>query len=230
MVPWRLAGALLLAASTSPAAAETVNHFRGFPPPPEEARILALTGVREFCCHYEIAPSTVRFLGKLPGPGYQADFDLFAEVYAGTTCTARYRLALAVDAFTDPAKARTGIISIGWNEEQHELTSVLANDQFYSPWHASMHLPGFSAVDAHFFADAKAEQRHSASGGDYVLYPVLGICGERTYKIPGGYEGIDDAQKLLGLYKFVKAKSAVIIYLYSSSLGDEPDLKFDPHP
>lgn len=216
------------------AAGDDANHFRGFHPPADEARILALSGVREYCCRYEIAPATIRFLRSLPLPAgkssYQADFNLFAEVYSGTTCTARYRLAVAVNAFTDPVKPQTGVLSIGWNGEQHELTSVVDNGQFYSPWRGAVHLPEFSAVDAHFFADAKPEKRHSAAGGDYVLYPVLGICGDRSYKIPGNYEGIDDAQKLLGLYQFVKAKAAVIIYLYSTSLGDEPALKFDPSP
>jgi hypothetical protein len=226
--PRLLLAVILVAAAISPAFADDVNHFRGFPPPPDEARILALTGVREHCCHYEIAPNSVRFLRSLTGNGnYQADFNLIAEEYSGTTCIKRYLLSGAVDSFTDVTKPETGIVSIGWNEEQHTLTSVIENGQFYSPWTAHVHIPDFDPVDAQFFENSAPEIRHSKDGGDYALYPVLGICGSRTYKIPGQPGEHLDVKSLLGTYQFVKAKNAVIIYLYATSLGDVPPLKFD---
>ena len=188
--------------------ADNVNHFRGFPPPPDEARILALTGVREFCAHYEVMPTVTPAQQNRPGSqnNYQQDLNFFAEVYSGTTCTARYRLAFAVNAFDDLSKPLTGLISVGWNEEQHELTSVVDNRQFYSPWSARIHLPAFEAVDAHYFEDAKGEKRHSEQSGDFVIYPVLGICGDRIFKIPGGYEGINDAARFLKICQFVKSQ------------------------
>ncbi len=210
---------------------DVVNHFRSYPPPPDEARVLALTGVREFCCHYEVMPTVTPAQQNAPGSQnkYQQDLMFFAEVYQGTTCAARYRLSDCVNVFDALDRPLTGTLSLGWNEEQHELTSVIENGQFYSPWTEHVHLPNFDPVDAHFFENAKPEKRHAAESGDFVIYPVLGICGDRRLKIPGGYESIDDAPKLLGLYQFVKARNAVIIYAYPTEGGDPP-LKFDPTP
>jgi len=232
MIPLRLlAVALALGAIPSGVRADDLNHFRGFPPPPDEARILALTGVQEYCCHYEITFSASQAFHLLPGSQvhYQGDVMLFAEVYSGTTCIARYRLADSVNAFDDLGKPLTGTISLGWNEERHELISVIDNRQLYSPWHASVHLPDFDPVDAHFFEDSAGEKRHSAQSGDFVIYPVAGLCGDRRLKIPGGYEKILTAQQLLGLYQFVRAKNAVILYAFPTEGGDPP-LHFDRIP
>jgi len=209
---------------------QDVNHFRGFPVPPDEARILALTGVREYACHYEVQPTVKPESRNIPGSqnNYQQDFELFAEVYSGTTCTARYRLATSVNAFDDLAKPLTGLISVGWNEEQHKLTTVIENGQFYSPWHATVHLPDFNAVDAHFFENSTGERRHSTASGDFVVYPVVALCGERRFKIPGGFTGHETARDLLGLYQFVKARNAIIIYLYPARFGEEAPEKYDP--
>jgi hypothetical protein len=154
--------AFILFGATRFATADDADHFRQFKVPSDEARILALTGVREFRCDYESLPSSLIPRNKEESEfNYQQDVLLFAELYEGTTCVGRYRLAVSVNAFHDLKLPLKGILSFGWNQEKHELISVIDNEQFYSPWTASVFLKDFSYCDHFFFENSTPEKRHS---------------------------------------------------------------------
>ena len=195
--------------------------------PPDEARILALTGVREFRCDYEVMPSP-SITQNIQGSqfNYQEDLQLFAELYEGTTCVGRYRLAVSVNAFNDLTLPLKGIFSFGWNNEKHELVSVIDNKQFYSPWTASLILKDFSYVDHFFFENSAPEKRQSEyEANDFNIYPVVGICGDRNLKI--SYWGITDVPSFLKVCKQSHAQKAIVIYLYKGLGGGDVPLKFD---
>jgi len=205
--------------------ADDVAHFRKFKVPADEARILALTGGHEFRCDYEVTPSDTAMTNQGNPIRYQQDFELFAELYEGMDCVGRYRLANSVNAFNDLNLPLRGILAFGWNDEKHELISVIDNEQFYSPWTASLVLGNFSYVDHFFFENSMPETRHSNYGtSDFKIYPVVGICGDRTHKM--NEMGFTDASSFLKVCKFAGAKNALVIYLYKSNGGDVP-LKFD---
>src|SRR5271155_3676335 len=88
--------AVMLLSIRSAALADDVDHFRKFTVPLDEARILALTGVRELRCDYEITPTDSAIVNQGNPVAYQQDFQLFAELYEGTTCVGRYRLSTSV--------------------------------------------------------------------------------------------------------------------------------------
>ena len=123
---------------------------------------------------------------------------------------------------------KTGIISIGWHRDAHNLVSVHDNGDIYSPWTESVHLADFIPVDAYYFADSSPEKRKPDKKGsgyfDYELYPVIGLCGQRTHKIR--YPETADTQSFLKSCALAGAKDAVVIYLYFSPLDEEPALKF----
>jgi len=188
----------------------------------DEERILALAGVKpEFKCDYELSP-----MPKLKESGSgklftDGTFQLFAEVYSGTTCIARYRLAYAVT--SDDAPKIKGVISIGWKESSHQLTGVVDNDERYSPWTTgAVTLPQFSthptSSDFHFFDTSLPELRHSPTSGDVTIFPVLGIRGTCEAQF-GSKEGIATAADFLNRCKTSGAKNAVIIYI-SKGTGD----------
>jgi hypothetical protein len=224
-----LVALILFFSASAPAFSDDVDHFRQFKIPPDEARILALTGVREFRCDYEVMPSLSAF--KLLGSesNHQENHDLFAEFYEGTTCVGRYHLAVSVNAFHDLKLPLKGILSFGWNQKKHELISVIDNEQLYSPWTASLVLKDFSYCDHFFFENSTPEKRHSDSGtADFNIYPVVGVCGDRTFKM--NESGFTDVASFLKTCEHAHAKNAVVVYLYKSSMGEEPSLHFDPSP
>jgi hypothetical protein len=212
--------ALLLLFAAGSALADDSDHFRKFPVPPDEARILALAGIREARCDYEIHLDSKSFSPTSPGH-YQNDFELFAELYHGTTRIGRYRLPFAVNGFTDPSVPLKGIFSFGWSEEKHELTAVIDNGQIYSPWSASVVLQDFSYFDYHFFEDSAPEKRRDDYGGDEMnVYPVVGICGYRDHKM--NFERDQDATAFLGSCERAGAQHAIIVYLYKENNGGVP--------
>jgi hypothetical protein len=221
----------VLFGAVSPALADDVDHFRKFQVPPDEARILSLTGVHEFRCDYEVMPTATDLpFSQGPLPNYQEDLFLFAEFYdeAGR-CVGRYRLAVAVNGFHDLKVPEKGIFSFGWNQEKHELISVIDNAQTYSPWSASLVLKDFSYFDHFFFENSTPEKRHGEPGSpDPIIYPVVGVCGDRTHKMQES--GFTDVNSYLKACYRAQAKGAVIIYLYKSSFGEEPALPFNPSP
>jgi hypothetical protein len=207
---------------------DEADHFRKFTTPPDEARILALTGVREFRCDYEVAAASKAFLVN-PGPplNYQENLLLFAEYFERGTCVARYRLSVAVDGFHDLKIPEKGIMSFGWNEDKHQLISVIDNQQRYSPWIGSLVRKDFSYFDSSFFENGAPETRNSDTGtSNFVVYPVVGVCGYRQHKLQES--GYADSAAYLKACNLAQSKGAIIIYLYKSALGEEPPLKFDP--
>jgi len=222
--------AFLLFGASVPAVADDADHFRKFQVPGDEARILALTGVHEFRCDYEVMPTATDLpFSQGPQPNYQEDHFLFAELYEGANCVGRYRLAVAVNGFHDLKLPEKGIFSFGWNQEKHELISVIDNHQLYSPWTASLILKNFSYFDHFFFENSTPEKRHAQPGSpDPTIYPVVGICGDRSFKMPGS--GFTDVSSYLKACQNAHSKGAVIIYLYKSSFGEEPALPFNSAP
>jgi len=192
---------------------QETSHFRRADIPRSEARLSELAGVREFRCDYDLARFTQGTL-------------LIAEVFRNEKCIERFRLSRAK--YDKSRKGKTGIISFGWQRKTHDLVSVHDNGDFYSPWTASIHLPDFSPADAYYFADSRPEKRKAEKGGsgylDFELYPVVGLCGERTHKIR--YPEIADTQSFLKSCQLAGARDAVIVYLYLSPLDDEPAVKF----
>ena len=218
--------AVILFSTSGSTFADDEDHFRKFKVPSDEARILALTGVREFRCDYEVMPSP-SLQQNIQGSqfNYQQDLQLFAELYQGTTCVGRYRLAFSVNAFHDLNTPLKGILSFGWNHEKHELISVIDNEQLYTPWTATLVLMDFSYVDYFFFENSTPEKRSSRyDSGEFEVYPVVGICGDRNFKI--NYSAETDAASFLKDCEHSRAKNAIVIYLYKSS-GGGPPLKFD---
>ena len=192
---------------------QDTSHFRRADIPRSEARLLELAGVREFRCDYDLA----RFAqGTL----------LIAEVFRDGKCIDRFRLSRAK--YDESKKGKTGIISFGWERNDHDLVSVHDNGDFYSPWTATVHLPDFRPVDAYYFTDSRPEKRKPDKEGvgysDFELYPVIGLCGERTHKIR--YPAIADTQTFLKSCELAGATDAVIVYLYLSPLDEEPAVKF----
>jgi len=225
---WLMAAVVLACGGTARLAhADDLDHFRKVEVAADEARILALTGVRELRCDYEIMPAGAPL--PIQGKGttnYQEDLFLFAELYQGGTFVARYRLSLAVDGFQEPKAPRKGSMAFGWNEERHELVSVIQNGQRYSPWTASVVLGDFSCVDHFFFENSHPEMRHSETGTpDFPIYPVVGMCGDRNLKIQEF--GFTDAASYLLACSRAHAKNALIIYLYKSEEGENPPLPFN---
>ncbi len=187
-------------------------HFVRTTVPRDEARILALAGVREFRCDYQ--------LGHFSGQTL-----LIAELYEDGKCAHRYRMSPAV--YDNKKKTDKGIISIGWNTNLNALVTVNDNDEFYSPWTVSVVIPGFRPLDGHFFENSKAETRSpdDPQSVPYSLYPVLGLCGDRTLKI--SYDWDADVPKYLGACKAAGARQVIIVYLYQSAFGEEPSMRFD---
>jgi hypothetical protein len=201
-------------AVASSAWSQDVSHFRRAEIPRNESRLSELSRVREFRCDYDLA----HFIqGTL----------LIAEVFHDGKCVARYRLSRAK--YDTAKKGKTGIISIGWQRDNHDLVSVHDNGDFYSPWVASIHLPDFTPLDACYFADSAPEKRKPDRDGkgyfDFDLYPVIGFCGPRTRKIRYPEKG--DTQSFLDACRSGGAQDAVIIYLYFSPYDEEPALKFN---
>ena len=115
---------------------------------------------------------------------------------------------------------------LGWNQEKHELISVIDNQQFYSPWTASVVLKDFSYFDHFFFEDSVSEIRHSVEdNSDFKIYPVVGMCGNRQLKM--NEMGFKDATSFLQVCAGARAKNALVIYLYKSVGGGEAPLRFN---
>lgn len=194
----------------APASSQDASHFRRADIPRNEHRLLALAGVREFRCDYELA----RFAqGSL----------LIAELFRDGKCIQRFRLARAKH--DQSKKDKTGTLSIGWQGDAHTLVSVHDTGDSHGPWTGSIHLDSFIPEDACYFAESLPERRKSeGTGVDVELYPVLGLCGQRTHQIH--YPEAGDAQAFLKSCTSAGARDAVVIYLYSSPLDEEPALKF----
>ena len=203
--------AFLISLILSPLAwGQDTSHFRRADIPRSESRLSELAGVREFRCDYDLARFTQGTL-------------LIAEVFRDGKCIDRFRLSRAK--YDKSKKDKTGIICFGWQRNAHNLVSVHDNGDFYSPWTASIHLPNFDPVDAYYFADSLPEKRKpEGSGFDFELYPVIGFCGQRTHKIRSPEAA--DTQSFLKSCDLAGAKDAVIVYLYFSSLDEEPAVKF----
>jgi len=206
--------AFLISLILSPLAwGQDISHFRCADIPRSESRLSELAGVREFRCDYDLARFTQGTL-------------LIAEVFRDRKCIDRFRLSRAK--YDKSRKGKTGIISFGWQRNAHNLVSVHDNGDFYSPWTASVQLPDFSPVDAYYFSDSRPEKRKPEKKGsgyfDFELYPVIGLCGERTHQIR--YSEVADTQSFLKSCELAGARDAVIVYLYLSPLDEEPALKF----
>jgi len=203
--------AFLISLILSPLAwSQDASHFRRAEIPRSESRQSELAGVREFRCDYNLARFTQGTL-------------LIAEVFRDGKCIDRFRLSRAK--YDESKTNQTGIISFGWQRDAHALVSVHDNGDSYSPWTASVHLPDFSPVDAYHFANSIPEKRKpEGTGFDFGLYPVIGLCGERTQKIR--YPESADTQSFLKSCELAGARDAVIVYLYLSPLDEEPALKF----
>src|SRR5262245_22871564 len=206
--------AFLISLILSPLAwGQDISHFRRADIPRSESRLSELAGVREFRCDYDLARFTQGTL-------------LIAEVFRDGKCIDRFRLSRAK--YDESRKGKTGIISFGWQRDARDLVSVHDNGDFYSPWTASIHLPDFNPVDACYFADSRPEKRKPDKSGsghfDFELYPVIGLCGERTHKIR--YPEIADTQTFLKSCELAGAKDAVIVFLYLSPSDEEPALRF----
>ncbi len=191
--------------------AQKTSHFRPAEIPRNESRLSELSGVREFRIDYELARSTQGTL-------------LFAEVFRDGKCINRFRLSRAK--YDKSKQEKTGVISLGWQRDSRNLVSVHDNGAFYSPWTASVHLPDFSPNDAYYFSDSLPEKRKpdEKDGSDIELFPVIGLCGERSVQI--AYPKGGDAQAFLKACSSAGVKDAVVIYLYFSPLDEEPSLKF----
>jgi hypothetical protein len=205
---------LTLVIHISAAWSQDVSHFRRAEIPRNESRLSELARVREFRCDYDLARFTQGTL-------------LIAEVFRDGKCIDRFRLSRAK--YDESEKNTTGVISIGWQRDTHHLVSVHDNGVFYSPWTASFNLPDFSPVDAYYFSDSLPERRKPDKEGsgyfDFELYPVIGLCGQRTRKIR--YPDNADTQSFLKACNIAGAQDAIIIYMYFSPMDEEPALKFN---
>ena len=225
LFPLALIAAAMLFGANRPAFADDMDHFQELKVSPDEARILALADVRDFSCNYEVRPSPATPRNALgSGFNYQQELQLFAELYEGTTCVGRYRLGFSINALNDLSLPLKGILSFGWNSNAHELVSVIDNEQFYSPWSASVVLKDFSYSDHCFFETSAPEKRVGLvyGSGNFDIYPVAGICGKRKLKINDA--GFANAASFLKACKNAGAKNAIVVYLYKGS--DSPPLKF----
>jgi hypothetical protein len=202
---------LILLFSRSLGWGQDVCHFRHADIPRNEARLSELARVREFRCDYEF-------------PRFTQGTLLLAERFRNGKCIERFRLSRAK--YDSSRGDNTGIISIGWQRDAHNLVSVHDNGDFYSPWTGSAHLEDFDPVDACYFADSSPEKRKPDLEGsgyfDFALYPVIGLCGQRKYKI--NYPDKADTQSFLQACR--GAADAVVIYLYFSPYDEQPALKF----
>lgn len=189
--------------------AQETSHFRRADIPRNESRLSELSGVREFRVDYDLARFTQGTL-------------LFVEVFHDGKCISRFRLSRA----KYDKQEKTGVISIGWQRDSRNLVSVHDNGAFYSPWTASVHLPDFSPHDAYYFSDSLPEKRKpdEKDGFDIELFPVIGLCGERSVQI--AYPKNGDAQAFLKACSSAGVKDAVVVYLYFSPHDEEPGLKF----
>ncbi|MGB8352797.1 MAG: hypothetical protein WCD79_02830 [Chthoniobacteraceae bacterium] len=195
----------------STAWSQDLCHFRRADIPRNESRLSELAGVQEFRCDYELSKYTQGTL-------------LIAELYKNGKCVGRFRMSRAK--YDNSKKDTTGVISIGWQRDAHNLVSVHDNGDFYSPWTASIHLEDFTPFDAYYFADSSPEkQKHEDKGTpDFDLYPVLGICGQRTSQI--AYPNVGNTKSFLEACRAARAKDAIIIYAYYSEFDEEPGMKF----
>jgi hypothetical protein len=209
-----LAAACLLASCGAGAATETSAHFEALEIPANEARLSELARVREFRCRYNLAAFTQ---GSL----------LIAEYYRDGKRAGTYRLSRAK--YDTRLGKKTGILSFGWNRDLHTLTSVQDNGDFYSPWTASIPLKNFAPLDAFYFSTSKPEERTPESKPSpgslpFKLYPVLGLCGERTHKI--AYSQVREAKDFLKACQAAGARDAVLVYFYESASDGEPAMLF----
>ena len=208
----------LFAVLSSPlhALCEDVAHFNKLDIPASEARLSELARVREFRCSYEL-------------PQFSQATLLIAEYYKDGKRVKVFPLAHAK--YDTRLKKTTGIISIGWHRDLHNLISVHDNGDMYTPWTASISLPDFTPADLCYFKDSSPEARkpESESGMDFTLYPVMGICGQREKKI--SYQDVKDKDSFLSACTQAGAKDMVLIYLYMSANDDHPSMPFtDPLP
>jgi hypothetical protein len=199
---------------TSTVWGQDVSHFRRAEVPANESRLSALNGVKEFRYAYELARFT---------PGTL----LIAEVFRDGKCVDRFRLSRAK--YDESKKSTTGVISIGWQSDNRKLVSVHDNGNRYSPWTASAQLADFNLMrEAYYFSDSLPEKRNPdklrSEYYDFELYPVLGLCGERSLQIAYPKDG--DAQSFLKACSLAGVKDAVVVYLYFSPLDEEPAVKF----
>ena len=206
---------------------DDVCHFHSIKVSSDEARILTLGGVREFRCNYEVPAemptSDVHYNGS---DKHYHGFDLYAEIYSGTVCKARYRLGYAVNDAKIPLK---GNISFGWNSEKHELETVVDNGVYDWPFAASITLKDISEITCMFFENSQPEKRHSEGYDDFYLYPVAGMYGDLEAKLPYLGSGSIDTASFLQLGKKTDVKYSLVVYLYRTAGGEAP-LLFNPSP
>jgi len=189
---------------------QEVSHFKRVDIPLNERRVSELGRVWEFRCEYELAKFTQGAL-------------LVAELYRDGKCAGRFHLSRIK--FDESRQTRSGTLSLGWQRDTHNLISVIDNG--VSVWPStSVHLEAFEPLDACYFTDSPPEKRKAGRRGgmDCELYPVMGLCGQRSLKIK--YPEKPDAGSFLKACREAGAKTAVIIYLYPSPMDEDPGLGF----
>jgi hypothetical protein len=187
-------------------------HFRPAAVPAHEARLMELARIREFRGGYELGEFSQGTL-------------LIAVLHVEGQPAKAFRLSRAK---YDAAKqTRTGTLSFGWHRDARHLVSVHDNGDFHSPWTAKIDLPDFSPQDAHWFEHSAPEERKPARDWhlSFDLYPVMGLCGERTAQV--NYANVKTGDDFVTACKAAGAKSSVMVYLYPSLHDEEPSMRFE---
>jgi hypothetical protein len=206
------AAGLMIAASQAARAGDLDFHFRLAPIPAPEARLMELARIREFRGGYELGEVSQGTL-------------LIAELHEKGQPTRAFRLARAK--YDRAKQSRTGTLAFGWHRDARQLVSVHDNGDLYSPWVAKIDLPDFAPLDAHWFEDSAPEERKPDRDGGFPfrLYPVMGLCGERSLQI--SYSDVKTGGDFVKACHAAGAKSAVVIYLYLSPFDEQPSMKFE---
>jgi hypothetical protein len=186
-------------------------HFLPDEIPADEVRLLELGRIREFRATYELGEFSQGTL-------------LIAELYEDGRATKVFRLSRAK--YDSVKRTLTGTLSFGWNRDRHHLVSLNDNGDFHTPWPAKIELRDFSPSDAFYFRDSVPEVRKPEGGGmEFKLYPVVGLCGERTALIRDSEMKTRD--DFLKACREAGARNALMIYMYMSPFDEEPPLKFE---
>lgn len=186
-------------------------HFRPVAIPAGEVRLMELARIREFRSSYEMGEFCQGTL-------------LIAELHDDGKAVKSFLLSRAKH---DTAKqGRSGLLSLGWHRDLHQLVSLNDDGDLHGPWVAKIDLPDFKPFDACYFQNSLPEEREPARGGGlkFKLYPVVGLCGDRTAQID--YSEVKTREDFLKACKAAGAKNMLMIYLYPSPFDEQPSVEF----
>ena len=164
-------------------------------------------------------------------PELDADSQFVAERYQDGKCVSRRCFSLGKYGRSADGVYK-GVISFGWQMDDHKLVGVHDTGYFHQSGFAMM--PGFVATENgawSFFKDSFPEARTSKSGLHFDLYPIFGLRGSKPRTINGvelsGQTGTAASPPTQegAIKSYTNAPDAIIVYL-SFGVGN-PDLEYD---